>query len=253
MSNAVHMDAQPYFLPAHVYTCAVQDQVFFLDLRRNRYLATTLDELQGLSGLVRRWPAGLERAPGGGTFKRTEAESRATIAELSGHRLLLPATEDLGNSDVLAQPSHPTVGRALFERALERYPVISARHLARFLRAAAIAKYRLSACSLYSTVLRIQWRRARHPDPRLRDGLSALQSLVAVFHRLRPLLLPTRVPCLANSIALLEFLASYGHFPRLVFGVQAHPFSAHCWVQHADVVLNAPLENVLGYTPILVA
>jgi hypothetical protein len=52
---------------------------------------------------------------------------------------------------------------------------------------------------------------------------------------------------------LLEFLAVYGHFPRLVFGVQAQPFSAHCWVQHADLLLNATLEDAVAFTPIMIA
>ena len=38
-----------YFFPAHVYVCAVQDQGFFLNLKRNEYLSAPLDELQSLS------------------------------------------------------------------------------------------------------------------------------------------------------------------------------------------------------------
>ena len=52
---------------------------------------------------------------------------------------------------------------------------------------------------------------------------------------------------------LIEFLAAHGQFPMLVFGVQAHPFNAHCWVQHADVVLNSTLEEVVQFTPMMVA
>ena len=32
---------------------------------------------------------------------------------------------------------------------------------------------------------------------------------------------------------------------------QASPFSAHCWVQQGDVVLNDTIENVRPFTPIM--
>jgi hypothetical protein len=38
-----------------------------------------------------------------------------------------------------------------------------------------------------------------------------------------------------------------------VFGVQARPFAAHCWVQKGEVVFNDTVEHVSGYTPIMTA
>jgi hypothetical protein len=38
---------------------------------------------------------------------------------------------------------------------------------------------------------------------------------------------------------------------NLVVGV-AIPFAAHCWVQHADMVLNDSVDIVSRYEPILV-
>jgi hypothetical protein len=43
------MRTPAYFFPAHVYVCAIQDQGFFLDLKRNDYLPVPLCELQSLS------------------------------------------------------------------------------------------------------------------------------------------------------------------------------------------------------------
>jgi Transglutaminase-like superfamily len=96
---------------------------------------------------------------------------------------------------------------------------------------------------------RIERRRARQVASRCSGDLPALRRLVQVFKRLQPLLPPTETPCLVHSLTLLEFLAAYGHFPRLVFGVQAHPFSVHCWIQHDEVVLNSSLEHVQQFTP----
>jgi len=32
----------------------------------------------------------------------------------------------------------------------------------------------------------------------------------------------------------------------------ARPFAAHCWVQYGDIVFNDRVEEVGGYTPIMV-
>ena len=37
---------------------------------------------------------------------------------------------------------------------------------------------------------------------------------------------------------------------NLVFGVTGDPFSAHCWVQVDELVLNDTLGNANAYTPI---
>jgi hypothetical protein len=48
-----------------------------------------------------------------------------------------------------------------------------------------------------------------------------------------------------------QFLASYGHYPEWVFGVNLDPWSAHCWVQCEQFVLNDDPEIVASYIPIL--
>lgn len=58
--------------------------------------------------------------------------------------------------------------------------------------------------------------------------------------------------CLPRSLALADQLARLGANVNLVMGVANNPFSAHCWVQHKDIVLNDRLEKVQGYTPVLV-
>jgi hypothetical protein len=41
-------------------------------------------------------------------------------------------------------------------------------------------------------------------------------------------------------------------YPDWVFGVNADPFEAHCWVQAGNVVLNDTVAWVSGFTPIMV-
>ena len=36
----------------------------------------------------------------------------------------------------------------------------------------------------------------------------------------------------------------------MIVGVRLHPFSAHCWLQVDDIVLNDTLEGIAPYTVI---
>lgn len=64
-------------------------------------------------------------------------------------------------------------------------------------------------------------------------------------------LVPLAGKCLPDSLAFLQFAARRGHFPNLVFGVEAWPFAAHCWVQDGDVVLNDVVDHARSFSPIL--
>ena len=57
--------------------------------------------------------------------------------------------------------------------------------------------------------------------------------------------------CLIRSISMLAMMHRVGAAPYLIFGVRTNPFSAHCWVQDADVVLNDAAEHARLFEPIL--
>ncbi len=233
-----------YFFPTHVYACAVADQGFFLDLKQNEYLSAPLHELRRLSGFVHGWPA--ELGSGAAGSERPAPAIESTIAELARNHILCVKPSRVRQLEV---PSGLPARKALLEYGATEYPPVFRPYLLSFLKAAIVARYLLSVRSLYSTVRRIERRQARSATAHRSCELQKTRRLVEIFKRLAPLLPPTRTPCLVNSIALLEFLAAYGQFPRLVFGVQAHPFNAHCWIQHDDTVFNSTLEHVLQFTP----
>jgi hypothetical protein len=52
-------------------------------------------------------------------------------------------------------------------------------------------------------------------------------------------------------LALIEFLARRRLYPLWVFGVQAQPFGAHCWVQSNGHLLNEGMEYARQFTPIM--
>lgn len=56
--------------------------------------------------------------------------------------------------------------------------------------------------------------------------------------------------CLVRALAMHSLCRRAG--ATLVFGVIAHPFTAHCWVQLGSAVLVGGYEQARLYTPILV-
>ncbi|MEN1956575.1 lasso peptide biosynthesis B2 protein [Luteimonas changyuni] len=73
----------------------------------------------------------------------------------------------------------------------------------------------------------------------------------ATFRQAR-LYVPVGMTCLLDAIAMTRFLRKRKLHSNLVFGVALDPFSAHCWVQTADTVLNDTVGNVHAHTPIRV-
>jgi hypothetical protein len=110
------------------------------------------------------------------------------------------------------------------------------------------ARIALRTRPLKSTLERLAARRERAASL---VPVSSLEALARQFGHLRRLL-PLRPLCLPDSIAFLRFAVRRGHAPRLVFGVEAFPFTAHCWVQDGSVVLTDALDHAGRFKPILV-
>jgi hypothetical protein len=89
--------------------------------------------------------------------------------------------------------------------------------------------------------------RVNRQDP---TNLDDLRGHMMMFQTLRPWY-PRDYRCLFDSVAAAAYLAHHGWFPALVFGVQADPFEAHCWLQEGDAVVNDALDRLEFYTPIL--
>lgn len=58
--------------------------------------------------------------------------------------------------------------------------------------------------------------------------------------------------CLVRGLGVHAACRARGIPAKLVLGVIAHPFAAHCWVQLGDAVLVGGYEQARLYTPILV-
>lgn len=100
-----------------------------------------------------------------------------------------------------------------------------------------------------------------HASPRQDDASAARRAELALSERpahelveyrvaLAAALYPGRALCLERSLALYHYLRRAGVPARLRLGVQAYPFAAHAWVEHAGTVLNDVPEHVAHFTPV---
>lgn len=94
-------------------------------------------------------------------------------------------------------------------------------------------------------------RAVRAPLP-MRGHLVAVSAEAARFDQARSFT-PIARNCLLDSLALDRWLARHGLGATLVFGISAHPFAAHCWLQTPDLLLNDSYDHVSRFTPILAA
>ncbi|MDR7191804.1 lasso peptide biosynthesis B2 protein [Luteimonas terrae] len=129
----------------------------------------------------------------------------------------------------------------------------------------------LDVCGVFGSVWAMRARLRLQPLKRVLDELTALQerttqqgvvskrgdpeseisSAAQAFARIRPYV-PVDRSCLLDSLALARYLARRRMKADLVFGVSADPFSAHCWMQAGDLVLNDTAGNASAHSPIRV-
>ncbi|WP_449472986.1 lasso peptide biosynthesis B2 protein [Sphingobium chungangianum] len=94
--------------------------------------------------------------------------------------------------------------------------------------------------------------RALKPELPRFDRSADVASLVAAFRK-SDAVISRQDRCLWKGLALVLYLRRKGVRARLVFGVAARPFHAHCWVQTDEALLIDEPDVVAGFVPILSA
>lgn len=162
-----------------------------------------------------------------------------------------PAVRDLERANILiwsdseSEPLRPaSVTKAV--REIECEPALpfvrfSARCLIAQLRAIAWLRLR----SFEAVIGSLGTRYRSGTDGREQD-MIALSRAFAATAPLRP----RHRHCLSSSLAYFHVIRKLGMNAKLVMGVCAQPFSAHCWVQSGETVLNDRLENIAPFQPI---
>src|SRR5262245_56458576 len=224
-----------YALAGHVFVCLQGEHVVFLDVHKDRYFALEAQQTGGLDALVRGWPV---RA----TSPVPEADDldamQSSVLALLLERGLLSTDPQSGKAatPVSVQP----IAQELTAEGYEGPAQVGAATFCKFLVSALTASLVLRFHGFERAVRRVSRRNERSHNIATGDGLNEqrVHRLVTAFTELRPYFFTAKDMCLFEALALSEFLARHRIFPQWVFGVQARPFAAHCWLQQGGVVLN---------------
>ena len=233
-----------YFLSKDCFVCRMGCHWIILSAKTDRYLCVADAELTSIGDQLHGWREPddcTERPSPIGAETDKLVESLIINGVITGNRTIgkpfvesqYPAPKDRIEASESATPAHVPLSMIL-----------------RFFLACAKVDWRLRTKALSRTLAGIERRRLRADLSSVIGNVPLASTLIASFQRLRPLY-PRAYLCLFDSLALLEFLAGYRLLPRVVFGIVADPFQAHCWLQDGSTVINDELERVGKYKPIL--
>lgn len=211
-----------------LYHCRSGDRTIFLDIGADRYfcLPPELDQL-----FLR--------------FQETHpGKDEQDFEPLIKNAVLVPSSQSPTRIESLVPP-RPTLN------AIKRY----GNGLSLTLTSKAVGYQLLARHKLNRTVLSeiLNSMAARSRANRLREepaSIGQIWRIVAAFDR-SGIILGIADQCLIRSLSMLMMLHRVGAAPYLVFGVRTNPFSAHCWIQEGDVVLNDSPEHARLFEPIL--
>ena len=226
-----------------VYFCVTEGQGVFLDLRQDDYSAIPVpafdeasDESDGEAAILRAFEAHQSELLQAQVLK----EDSEAIARFQAFRSIPRPTVSIFHLDeerafgiAGAPDSDVRVG------AHDMVDLFFASH-----RASRLLKTR----HIHEIVCGVRARKAQASAAD--DSVETLRRHTAIFRKLRPWY-PRGYLCLFDALALVEFLARRRLFPTWVFGVQAQPFGAHCWVQAGAQLLNEGPEFANQFTPIM--
>jgi hypothetical protein len=235
----------PLFLQPHVFICRGKRHWVILDVDRDRYLCVDRQQFEALGPSLQGWEE--STSPGTSNPIQLPEDVVSLASDLRDQNIL-------SDRATLAKDARATPHRVPTEAIDPDSPVKSrwstGAHAGAFFSSCARASRELREQRFQLTIEAVRARkshnagRAGGPDP------ERARSLVAVFNRLR-LFYPRSYLCLFDSLALVHFLARFAVFPEWMFGVNADPFEAHCWVQGGNVLLNDTVARVAGFTPIM--
>lgn len=224
----------PYVLRGNLSFCQVDGRLVFLDIENDRYF--------GLS-------SALERA-----FREHQCDGASPVNQVGGlleRNILVEAGESV-DSQLL--PDVPGAIRSALEQGMP------------------IKRFRIATLlDVFVDVCSVQWQLRTRSLKAILDELAAYRrkrtlpldstssprdeqhvlDAAAEFRRAR-LYVPIDTCCLLDSIAMVTYLAKRRLYASIIFGVTGEPFSAHCWVQLGEMVLNDTLGHVDAHTRILV-
>lgn len=235
----------PFFLQSHVFICRGKRHWVILDVDRDKYLCVDRCQFEALGPSLKGWEE--STSP-----NEPEAAPVPEIAvALASDLLDLGILSDRSTHAKDARPTaYPLPAEAIDPDSVGPSRRSSGTHAGSFFLSSSRASRELRRQRFQLIVEAVRARKSRNASRAGGADFERARSLASVFERLR-LFYPRSYLCLFDSLALIHFLARFHVYPDWVFGVNADPFEAHCWVQVGNVVLNDTLARVSAFTPIM--
>lgn len=223
-----------YILSKGLHYCLVGGQIVFMDLRTDTYFLLTGASEQAFRAYL------ANDEIGGTGLAALLAKGVLTEGEQTGagaHTIEIPVPRQSASElALIRRPAGPAI---LLEVAWLVYTT------RRGLRTRNIGEL------LDAHVNECRGRTSQDAAGPTRHNTDAITHAAAQFRNARRFV-PVEHSCLLDSLALDRFLAKRGLESKLVFGVNAEPFSAHAWLQAGDMALNETVSYARMHTPILV-
>ncbi len=238
-----------YFLAPHAYASIHSNELFILDLKKDKYISIDLQSCVGLPEVIAGWP--LAPAPVFDVAADIDAplpqDAMSTLAALVERGLVV--------QNEMAAARDERIEALAVEREWGgdlSAPRIGLSDVSSFAKACALAKVRLRLHSLEYLVRRSLERNRAFRIATCDIGREeAVWEVIGKHAYLRPWFYSATDMCVFECLVLLEFLAQFHFSIDWVFGVRADPFAAHCWLQFGNCVVNDTIENVSRFSPIM--
>lgn len=219
----------PFQLRHNVFWCDCTGRAVFLDVEADRYFCLPSDANEAFLRLATGDP---------------DPRDAERLQMLVSRGILIEGSA----SAAIAEP--PTIEVADRDLPDEPHPFPRLRAIVRELVSEMLA-VRLLRTRTFSEVIDLVRRKGSNDRRPPRDPDSMLQAIAGASSA-ASYLMRMQDRCLVRALAVHLICMRRGIRPKLVFGVIAHPFAAHCWVQLENRVLVGGFEHARLYTPILV-
>jgi hypothetical protein len=234
-----------YFLSKHVHLRRVGDGAVLLDLHRDEYLSFSREQVSALGAILRGSPDEVWSIT---AQTATDAAGLAQFASGLLERGLLTIKRASGKFDtpVEIKPAETSLLDQNTAGSMP-HPFIALGFLSACIRTSLAMRLR----PIRSIISAVEQRKRTHLRISQQANVSKAQTLVSAYLFLRPFVYTHHEECLFDSLVLVNFLAAYGIFPTLIFGVRTAPFEAHAWVQEGHCAFNCAVEHVRSFLPIM--
>ena len=241
MTQSLSKMRSRFFLAKHIFYQNVDGHFIILDLRKNDYFLLLEPEKYVFQVLFDNQ---------GSLGKNHPYDLEQTIEKLLRKGILTDCT----NKAKHESPSQlPPVSQDMNEYFVDGTPKIQIQHVWTCLKAFLYTKLIWWLNPMEGVIRKIAKRKERELAENPPEvSFEQVRVLVEIFRVLRGQFYTVQDECLFDSLTMINFLASYGIYPQLVFGVQMGPFSAHAWVQNGDRIYNGHIFQAAAFKPIMI-